>query len=247
MSEERGVPGGEPEPEVVDDDLPEDDFPEDEPLPEDDGEPEPQGDGAQPEVPPRRRESQFQRYKRELDETRRELAELKQYRPAQPPPTGPDPQQIARQEAEFQQYLETLTPAQAVIAVRDRMAAAYQHDAALRELRAIEREDQREFRRNAQNDRARTELMQEVERTVAGWRQIGILSLTREDAFLMLRGRQLEQQRARKGPQQRREGAARVAAQTTRPAGARGDVAAGRRATGDNPEAVDARLRGQTF
>jgi hypothetical protein len=193
-------------------------------------EPEVEDDGNEPVPEPRqtrqeRRDERSRSRARELEaqnaELARRLAAL-ETRQAQP---VVDPAAAQRAEAQFYESLQTMLPHEAAIAVAQRTEQRMQAQLMQAELRGFDRADVAEFNALRARDRAADRLAPEVERLLAQNRAAGDMRFGRMDILDLLRGRELRTRGAQAAQQQRRNGAARVAAQTTRPAGAAGDVA----------------------
>jgi hypothetical protein len=219
-----------------------------EPEPEEEPEPEIEPD---PEVEPQPRQTRQERRDersrsraRELEaqnaDLARRLAELERAR------TQPvfDPQAQAREEAAFRQSLETMLPHEAALAVAQRSEQRMNQQLVQAELRGFDRADVAEFNALRARDRAAERLAPQVEQLLAQNRAAGDLRFGRLDIFDLLRGRELRTRGPQAARQQRQNGAARVAAQTTRPANARGDVARGAGQGRDQDAADEALLRG---
>ena len=104
--------------------------------------------------------------------------------------------------------------------------------------------DRTEFRASAATSKARAAYVDRVEALLASERAAG-RNHTRDALFKYLYGEDMEKRASRAAPGQRRAAAARVAGQTTRPAGARGGAPAGRRQPADGYEADRALIDGK--
>ena len=217
-----------------------------EPGPDDlESNPEPE---PEPQSQPTRQERRDERARSRLREVEAERADLARRLAAlesrQAQPAAPDPAVSARAEAEFRQSLEQMLPHEAALAVAARSEQRIQQQLVQAELRGFDRADSAEFAALQRTDRAAQRLAPEVERVLAANRAAGDLRLGRLDIFDFLRGRELRTRGPQAARQQRQQGAARVAAQTTRPGSGRGDVARGSGAPANQDSADEALLRG---
>lgn len=205
-----------------------------------------------PEVePPRqtrqeRRDDRARSRNRELETQNADLARRLAALEAQRTQPAFDPQAQAREEAAFREQLQTMMPHEAAIAVAQRSEQRMQAQLMQAELRGFDRSDVAEFNALRARDRAAERLAPEVERMLAANRAAGDLRFGRLDVFDLLRGRELRMRGPAAAQTQRRAGAARVAAQTTRPANGRGDVTREAGRARDQDAADEALLRSMT-
>lgn len=203
----------------------EDEGGEDEEVLADDPAPPPKGAGARRVANATRRmaaaEAELAEERRQRQEDRQRLQALEQ-RIAQ------DPQAQARAEAEWQANLEMMTPAQQAQAIMQR--GRQEFGAALQQVQfqANDRADKAAYDAEARVNPIFKKYQPEVERVLAAERAAG-RNPDREVILDVLYGREMRQRAGRAAPVQRRNGAARVAAATTRPTGARSTAPAGAR------------------
>lgn len=239
------IPGGQPPEEeldlgeIVDDpnDPPADELEEIdeevEPLePGEDDEPEPAA--AQPR---QGRRGQAERLRERLERTERDLAELRTQRQQPAAPTF-DPAAAARAEQEFFASLDMMSPAEAIRAVDQRRTAQFQQALLSQQAQITDRIDKQAYDAEARTSVLHQKYRQRVEDQLRQEYAAGNLRATRTDILAYFIGQDALARAGRAAPAQRRAAAARVDGQRTRPAGARGDVAAGgRRPAADSLEA----------
>lgn len=178
---------------------------------------------------PSRRESRIARTTRENAELRERLANLEgqvSARQNQPQPAA-DPYAAQRAQEAERQYLDTLTPTEALLYVQQR--GQQQFGQALQAIRVegLDRSDKMAFESRAERSQARQQLAAEVEKTAQNLLRQGQIA-NREDIFAYLFGKEALRKAERGQSPRARQGAQRrVAAQTTRPGSGRGDVARG--------------------
>ncbi len=198
----------------------------------DEPEPEPDADEPEPEPEPRRSRggetirslrSRAQSAERANAEYERRLAalETRQQQPAM------DPQAAAREEQAFRESLRNMLPDEAALAVADRSERKMQAQIFQARLEGFDQADKSRYEALKATNRAAARLETQVETLLAQNRATGDYKFGRMDVFDLIRGRELRTQGPAAAATQRRNGAARVAAQTTRPASGRGDVARG--------------------
>ncbi len=139
-----------------------------------------------------------------------------------------DPQAAARAEQEWYQSLELMAPAQQLQAVMQR--GRQEFGQALQQLQFNQNDlaDQTRFEASCARSPIRDAYREKVEK----YRQENLrrgFVISREEAFHLIYGRELEGKSNRVAPRQRREAAQRVAGQRTRPTGARSNMAPGGR------------------
>ena len=209
---------------------------------------EPEEPAEPPEPRPGRQERRDERSRgraRELEQQNADLARrLAQLEAQRNQPAAPDPQAAAREEAAFRQSLETMLPHEASLAVAERTERRFQQQLMVAEVRGFDRADTAEFNALRARDRAAERLAPQVEAALQAERAAGRYNFGRLDIYDYLRGRELRMKGPAVARQQRQAGAARVAAQTTRPGAARGDVARGTGGGRDQEAADLALLRG---
>ncbi len=154
-----------------------------------------------------------------------------------------DPAAAQRAEAEWLQSLSMLPQEQALQAVMQR--GRQEVGGALQQLRIEQQElaDQARYEASCARSPTREAYRDKVEQYRAQQRRAGFV-IGREEAYHLLLGRDTEARAARVAPRQRGEAAGRVAAQRTRPTGARSNmVARGRRPQPGSEEADLAAIR----
>lgn len=193
--------------------------------------------------PPRRdqRESRYQRAIREAREAKDEVRRLREdgerSRSQPAPAADPEAQRLAAQrEAEALEMMTPLEQARYLQQQSERRVG--QHLAQMQD-----QADRREFQRSAQASRTMARLAPQVEQTIATLRQRGDYQTDRETVYTYLYGKEMIEKAREATPRQRRDGQRRIAAQTTRPGSARGDVPRSRRTPADADENL---LRGLT-
>lgn len=235
---------GTPEPDSPGD-LPDDELEEFELPDEEDGEepdPEEVEAEAEPEEPPpqerqtrRQRQENNWRERALRSEAREEL--LREQRQQQTPRQAPavDPQAQARfREAEYER-ISLLPPNEQVRELHGLM----QRETALARIEAFDTNDRSNFQRLQDTHPAARRLAPQVEATLQAQRAQGIFNFSREQIYHYLLGQEVHNRASQGATRQRREGAARVARQTTRPGGnRRADVATtgGNRARGEDAD-----------
>lgn len=191
-------------------------------------EPEPEGD-EEPEPPPRqtRRErgrafgEQIRELRTQNENLGRQIEELR--RPA-PQRVDPAAQQAA--EAQFFEQLEMMPPREAYRALLQYGQRIVGQQLQMQQVNTQENFDKQSYEARAQSSRVHQQYATRVEALVATERARGNM-VPRETALKFLLGEDAINRANRVAPAQRRAGAARVAAQTVPPRGARGDVARG--------------------
>ena len=140
-----------------------------------------------------------------------------------------------------------MLPHEAALAVADRERARTQQMMQQVALAGFDRSDIAEYSRLRAGNPAAERLATRVEQLLTERRRMGDYTLGRRDILAYLVGTELLDGAGR-ASQQRRDGAARVAQQTTRPVNGRGDVAApaGNRQRRSQEEADIAMLKGIT-
>lgn len=205
---------------------------------------------SQREVRQTRGESRQARLSREASELRERLARAEGERDAlrQTGQRQPqfDPQAQARADAEFYQSLESMSHIDAMRAVENR--ATQRIGMAMQQQRIQDQDnlDRRDFAVLSRTDRNAARFKAQVDDTAQRILAMGQVP-NREEILNNLVGREVRERSARILPQQRRAAAARVAQQTTRPAGGRGDVARGAGRARNQDEADEALLRSVTL
>jgi hypothetical protein len=250
------TPGVEPAVDDAVDDVELDDFePEAEEgeevadLGEDTGE-EPGGEDETRQAPPQpRRPGREERRRAELRELRerverqdRELARVQGQVQQQP---RVDPAELARREQLEREQVQLLAPEQQIEYWRRKDRQEFQQTLFNHQIQIGETIDKRDWDAACRTDTVRSRFADRVEDVLRTERNAG-RNPTRETVFKYLYGEAALQQRQRQGDRQRRNGAARVRAQTTQPAGGRSDVAADRRTRDDDSiEAARRRISGR--
>lgn len=200
--------------------------------------------------PPRqtRRERQTENWRARAERAEREAAELRgrqsvlEARPQAPV----DPAARAREEAAELDRVQQMLPHEVARYYAEKSARETQQQIFQARVEGFDRSDRAEFSQLRQTNRSAERHAAKVEEILQGRRQNGDWTLGRKQILAFLIG----EETLNKGPTaaagQRRQAAARVAGQTTRPASGRGDV--GRGNTGRNQGDADERLlRGTTL
>ncbi len=206
----------------------------DDPEPPDPDDPEPP-DPEAPPAPPSRSAARIARQQRENSELRERLARLEGQASRPAPQPQFDPQAQQRADAEFYASLENLSPVEAIRAVEARANQRISGAMQMQMLQLRNDADRDRFADSAAQDRNRTRLLSRVEELAGNVLASGNLP-NRTMIYRMLLGEELETKAQRVLPQARRQAAARVASQTTRPQGGRGDVARGGRTRDQDAE-----------
>lgn len=192
------------------------------PEAEDDVEPAPRRGGGSQTI--RAQRARAQAAERALADKEREIAELRGFQAgATSRQPQADPQAQARAEQEWWQSYEMLTPVQQAQALQQR--ARQEFGGAFQQLRLEQQElaDQARYEASCARSPTRDAYREKVEQYVADQRRRGFV-IDRDNAFLLLLGRDTEARAARAAPRQRTQAAGRVAAQQTRPTGARSNM-----------------------
>lgn len=209
-----------------------------------DGEDEPEAEVARPQ----RRESRYQRNERtarEAKEEARQLRERLDRLEGQRNQTPPDPAAQQRADAEELERLRLMDPVDALHYVRQQERQRLGQYMQGVEGRIADRQDKSEFDAACREDKAMLRLAPEVERHIADARRQGNYTLARQTVADLLYGQEMRARRREGTPRQQREAQRRVARQTVRPGGGRGEVPRQRRqADGDADEKF---LRGITI
>lgn len=243
------VPGREPveeefDPaEIVDETESEPDEPE---LDEDEGEELEPEEGAPPEpvaaTPKQGRKGQAERWRERAERLERDIAELKTQR-QQPAAPVIDPAAQARAEAEKWERRAMMSPVELAQDIQREERAAF-----TQALLAVRNEsqdliDKQAYELAARTDPRYTKHRQVVEARLAQERAVGNYRATRKDILAYQIGLDALDRPA--PARQQRAASARVASQTTRPVGARGDVArGGRRPAAGSLEEIESNLFG---
>ena len=229
------------EPEILDPNDP--DF-EEPPEPIDGDEP-PEPDSRAPDEARRTRPGEAARWRQRYEE----LLTRTQTQPVQQPQQPYiDPYAQQRAEQEWFQQLQQMDPATAYQALWGRAQQQMQQALFLQNAQTTDRIDKTSYESLARTHKVYRDYQPAVERELAAARARMDYTTTREDIFHRLLGRDAADRAINAVPAQRRQGAARVAAQATRPPPVRGDIAptqAGRRTTSQDA-ADEALLRGLT-
>ncbi len=224
----------------------------------DGGEADEDADGAEPEEeelladepPPRRgggsqairaQRARAQAAERELAEERRQRQEDRQRLQALEQRIAQDPQAQARAEAEWQERLEMMTPAQAAQAVMQRGRQEFGQALQAVQFQANDRADKAAYDAEARVNPIHRKYRAEVERVLAEERRVG-RNPDREVILDVLYGREMRLAGTRAAPGQRRAAAARVAAAQTRPTGARSTANPGSRRPAPGSREDDERI-----
>ncbi len=213
-----------------------DDGEEEGPEAEDDVAPEPRRGGGSQTI--RAQRARAQAAERRAEEAERRIAALEsvQRQPAI------DPQAIQRAEQEWLANLEMMTPAQQAQAVIERGRREF--GGALQQLRFEQQElrDQTTFDSACARSPTRAAYRDRVEDYVQAQRRAGFY-ITREDAYYLVMGKDVDAKASKARPPQQRAAAARVDAQRARPTGGRSNIAPqGRRPAPGSLADVEAQL-----
>jgi hypothetical protein len=206
-------------------------------------------------APGPRRPTQSQRWRERFTRQEGELAELRRWRqeqerrqPVQQQPQQPSAADLARQEQEERNYLEQLSPAEAIAWVRNRERANFQQALNLQALQTRDLIDKASFDNQAITSAVHARYRERVEDAYLTELRNGNLRATRADVLARLVGQDAlsRQGRAREGAQ--RQGQRRIARETVAPgSGARSGVvrtgAGGGRRQQDQDAADEALLR----
>ena len=197
---------------------------------------------------PTRAQTRIQSLRERAEKAEREAAELRGYRQAleqrAAPQSAADPYaQQRQQEALFQRWNQMHLEGQGAQAQQEMWQLGQQHiqNAVMAlQVQTNDRIDKQSYDAKALSSRPHQRHAAEVERILADQRARSNLAITREDILLRLVGQEAIANANRAAPQQRRQASGRVAAQQTRPGGARGDGgAASRRPAPGTPEHDD--------
>jgi hypothetical protein len=252
MSDPRNPPddGEDVDPGFIDDDPGGADL---EQEPEPDYEPEPEPDEPEPDIEPdqqhrrRSRRDQNERLRIRLEKQDAELADLRRQiqNPQRQQPQF-DPAQAARLQAEENERLAVMGPAE---------AARYFYEKGLRETAQVIQQDRfqtqdlldrQAYETAARSSRVHQQYKQRVDDLLASERARGNLGANRDSILKYLVGQDAIERATRAAPGQRSSAARRVAGQTVRPGTARGDGArpgGERRGEADADERLLRRLR----
>ncbi len=206
-----------------------------------------------------KRESQAQRLRRQLEETRQELAEAKGYRNAseqfraqQSPQVDYAAQQRAQQERADR--LAIMSPVEVAEFIANERGQQFQQALLQQQVTLQDRIDKQAYDQKAAYSKVRQDYRKRVEELVASERARGNVGVERESVLAYLRGQdQLAAEDAalaratRSAPAQRRAAARRVQGQQTRPTGARGDGASGSRRPAAGSAEDDERIIAEGF
>lgn len=213
---------------------------------------EPEGEGGErtEQQPASRRPGREERRRAELRELRerverqdRELARVSGQ--VQQQPQRIDPAELARREQAEREQVALYPVEQQLAYWRDKDRREINQTLLNQQIQIGETIDKRDWDAECRRDRVRDRFSARVEDTLRAERQAG-RNPTRETIFKYLYGEAALQQRQGQGDRQRRNGAARVRAQTTQPAGGRSDVATDRRTRDDDSiEAARRRVSGR--
>lgn len=211
---------------------------------EDDEEPEPEEVASEPEPraePPRltRRQRQEANWRERARQAEVERDFYRNQTQQQPRPQQ-DPQILAQQRQQEYDRIAMLPPNEQVAALHQLM----QRENALTQLQMFDHNDRRDFDALKSQFPAAQRLATQVEQILQQQRAQGIYQFSRSQIFDALYGNEVRTQGVRTQDRRARNGEARVARQTVRPNGRRGDVGGGARRGRTQEDADIALLRG---
>lgn len=233
---DRESPGATPDPQpdedlldpgIIDDDLPE---AEDEPEPEEEVEEDLAPEAEPPPRQERRRGSetiQNLRSRAQQAEVERDFYRRQAEQTTQRPVQTVDPRVQQQRQAEEYERISLLPPNEQVQSIHQMI----QRETAIARLEAFDLADRQNYNRLTENHPAAKRLQGRVEEVLQQQRAQGIYAFSREQVFDYLYGNEMRTKAAQRTGRERAQGAERVRRQTVRPGGgARGDVASsGRR------------------
>lgn len=182
----------------------------------------------------------------QLEQTQRELADLRQ----RPAPVPVDPAAQARAAEARAERRRMMSPDELAADITQELSGQFGQAFQNLQFQHTDALDQQRFESSAVRSPVRARYTERVEQALQAERSQG-RNHSREALFKYLYGEEMEKRATRAAPAQRRAGAARVAGQTVRPAGARSDSVAGRRpapgtAAHDDAALDDARRSGRS-
>lgn len=192
------------------------------------------------------RRTQAQRLRERLERQDTELAELKRRldQPAAPQYRQPDPAEIARQQREEQARLEMMSPQEVSAYYYQKGQQEFRQSMMAQQVQLQDQMDKQGFEVAARSSKIHRDYQARVEQMVQAERARGNFA-TRENVLTFLVGQDAMRRATAAAPRQRQAAASRVRGQQTRPTGARGDAAPGRRPAADSYEAALARISGK--
>lgn len=197
-------------------------------------------DEIEPEPRRQGRKTEAQRWRERAERAEREAAEARGFRQATEQfgtrQQGPSPAEIERQQREEQERLAMMSPQEVANYYYQKGQQGFQQALLMQQLQTEDRIDKRDYDQQAKGSRVHAQYRDAVERELVSERNRGNLRVTREDILHRLVGRDAVERAERAAPAQRRTAARRVASQSTRPTGARGDGAPQRKGTWGDPE-----------
>lgn len=189
-------------------------------------------DGEDPAPQPRRKGGpkgrpfgeQIRTLNSRLEASERELAELRR----RPAPAPVDPAAQARAAAERAERRQLMSPSELAADITQELSGQFGQALQSIQFTNADALDQQRFESSSVRSPIRARYAERVEQALQAERAQG-RNHSREALFKYLYGEDMEKRATRAAPAQRRAGAARVAGQTVRPAGARSDSVPGRR------------------
>lgn len=222
----------------------------DEPVAGDEEEGEP-GIADEEQPPPantrRGREYRLAEKARKLEQ---ELAEARGFRQAVEQQRVAQPQPQIDQQAQLralQERWSQMAPADAMIEMYQYGQQQFQQALQVQQYQTNDRIDRQAYDAAAARSPVHQKHQPEVERLLADERARGNYAITRENILIHLLGQEALRRTSQVAPRQRAAAGARVAAQQTRPGGARSDGGSGGRRPADSTPERDAELINEFF